>query len=80
MNDMGKPWARADLFFLKDSLERGMSLAEIEGFLRRIHGIFCKIGAGHHRASALNWGKNSCWRDTVVRYVFHNFPPVMEGD
>jgi hypothetical protein len=33
--DMGKPWARADLFFLKDSLERGMSLAEIAGFLRR---------------------------------------------
>jgi hypothetical protein len=28
-------WARADLFFLKDSLERGMSLAEIVGFLRR---------------------------------------------
>jgi uncharacterized protein (DUF2384 family) len=27
--------ARADLFFLKDSLERGMSLAEIAGFLRR---------------------------------------------
>ena len=35
MNDMGKPWARADLFFLKASLERGMSLAEIAGFLRR---------------------------------------------
>jgi hypothetical protein len=33
--DMGKQWARADLFFLKDSLERGMSLAEIAGFLRR---------------------------------------------
>ena len=33
--DMGKPWPRADLFFLKDSLERGMSLAEIAGFLRR---------------------------------------------
>jgi hypothetical protein len=32
---VGKPWARADLFFLKDSLERGMSLAEIAGFLRR---------------------------------------------
>jgi hypothetical protein len=30
-----KPWARADLFFLKDALERGMSLAEIAGFLRR---------------------------------------------
>jgi hypothetical protein len=35
MNDMGKPWARADLFFLKDSLERGMSFAEVAGFLRR---------------------------------------------
>ncbi len=33
--DMGKQWARADLFFLKDSLECGMSLAEIAGFLRR---------------------------------------------
>ena len=33
--DMGKPWERADLFFLKDSLERGMSLAEIAGFLGR---------------------------------------------
>jgi hypothetical protein len=32
---VGKPWAKADLFFLKDSLERGMSLAEIAGFLRR---------------------------------------------
>ena len=32
---MGKPWARADLFFLKDSLQRGMSLVEIAGFLRR---------------------------------------------
>jgi hypothetical protein len=30
-----KPWARADLFFLKESLERGMSLAEIAGFLGR---------------------------------------------
>jgi hypothetical protein len=27
-----KPWARADLFFFKDSLERGMSLAEIAGW------------------------------------------------
>jgi hypothetical protein len=32
---LGKPWARADLFFLKDSLERGMSLVEIAGFLGR---------------------------------------------
>ena len=32
---VGKPWARADLFFLKDSLQRGMSLAEIAGFLGR---------------------------------------------
>src|SRR5262249_23013652 len=33
--NMGKPWERADLFFLKDSLERGMSLAEVAGFLGR---------------------------------------------
>ena len=33
--DRGKAWERADLFFLKDSLERGMSLAEIAGFLGR---------------------------------------------
>jgi hypothetical protein len=32
---VGKPWARADLFFLKDSLQRGMSLVEIAGFLGR---------------------------------------------
>ena len=31
----GEPWARADLFFLEDSLERGMSLVEIAGFLGR---------------------------------------------
>jgi hypothetical protein len=30
---VGKPWAKADLFFLKDSLQRGMSLVEIAGFL-----------------------------------------------
>jgi len=33
--DMGKPWAKADLFFVEDSLQRGMSLAEIAGFLGR---------------------------------------------
>ena len=33
--DMRKPWVKADLFFLEDSLQRGMSLAEIAGFLRR---------------------------------------------
>ena len=32
---MGKPWARADLFFLEYSLRRGMSLVEIAGFLGR---------------------------------------------
>ena len=32
---VGKPWARADLFFLEDSLQRGMSLVEIAGFLGR---------------------------------------------
>jgi len=33
--DLGKPWVKADLFFLEDSLQRGMSLAEIAGFLGR---------------------------------------------
>jgi hypothetical protein len=33
--EVREPWTRADLFFLKDSLERGMSSAEIAGFLRR---------------------------------------------
>ena len=33
--DMRKPWVKADLFFLEDSLQRGMSLAEIAGFLGR---------------------------------------------
>jgi hypothetical protein len=32
---VGRPWAKADLLFLKDSLQRGMSLVEIAGFLRR---------------------------------------------
>jgi hypothetical protein len=32
---VGKPWVRADLFFLEDSLQRGMSLVEIAGFLGR---------------------------------------------
>jgi hypothetical protein len=30
-----EPWVKADLFFLQDSLERGMSFAEVAGFLRR---------------------------------------------
>ena len=29
------PWEKADLFFLEDSLQRGMSSAEIAGFLGR---------------------------------------------
>jgi len=33
--DMRKPWVKADLFFLEDSLQRGMLLAEIAGFLGR---------------------------------------------
>jgi len=33
--NMRKPWPREDLLFLKDSLERGMSSAEIAGFLGR---------------------------------------------
>ena len=33
--DKGNSWAKADLFFLEDSLRRGMSLAEIAGFLGR---------------------------------------------
>jgi hypothetical protein len=31
----GEPWSKADLFFLKDALRRGMSLAEVANFLRR---------------------------------------------
>ena len=31
----GKPWLRSDLLFLKDALERGMSLVEVAAFLRR---------------------------------------------
>jgi hypothetical protein len=33
--DTGQPSLRADLFFLKDTLRRGMSLAEVASFLRR---------------------------------------------
>jgi hypothetical protein len=29
------PWIKADLLFLKDSLARGMSCAEVAGFLGR---------------------------------------------
>ena len=46
--DMGTPWARADLFFLKDSLERGMSVAEIAGFLART------VDEAREKAKALN--------------------------
>jgi len=35
LSQVGKPWARADLFFLEYSLRRGMSLVEIAGFLGR---------------------------------------------
>jgi hypothetical protein len=28
-------WPRADLFFMKDALDRGMSYAEVAGFLSR---------------------------------------------
>ena len=31
----GKPWAKADLFFLKASAESGMSFAVVAGFLGR---------------------------------------------
>jgi hypothetical protein len=31
----GKPWAKTDLFFLKASIQRGMSLAEAADFLGR---------------------------------------------
>jgi hypothetical protein len=47
-----KHWARADLFFLKDSLERGMSLAEIAGFLRRTGELSPKVGDGGDQAAA----------------------------
>jgi hypothetical protein len=30
-----EPWVKADLFFLCDTLGRGMSFAEVAGFLRR---------------------------------------------
>jgi hypothetical protein len=47
-----KPEARAELFFLKDSLERGMSLAEIAGFLRRTGELSPKVGDGGDQAAA----------------------------
>jgi hypothetical protein len=34
-NQSGETWARADLFFLKDALEHGMSFADVAGFLGR---------------------------------------------
>jgi hypothetical protein len=31
----GKPWDSADLFFLISAVERGLSIEEVAGFLRR---------------------------------------------
>jgi hypothetical protein len=31
----GMPWDRADLFFLAAAVERGMTVEEVAGFLRR---------------------------------------------
>jgi hypothetical protein len=33
--DAGKPWDTADLFFLISAVERGLSIEEVGGFLRR---------------------------------------------
>jgi hypothetical protein len=33
--NVGKHWPKTDLFFLKASIESGMSVAEVAGFLRR---------------------------------------------
>jgi hypothetical protein len=43
-----EPWSNADLFFLKYALERGMSFAEVAGFLRRTE------DAVREKAKALN--------------------------
>ena len=48
LSPQGATWARADLFFLKDSLERRMSLAEIAGFLART------VDEAREKAKALN--------------------------
>ena len=32
---LGEPWSKADLFFLKDSLQRGMPIEEVAAFLGR---------------------------------------------
>ena len=31
----GEPWSKADLFFLKDALQRGMRIEEVAAFLGR---------------------------------------------
>jgi hypothetical protein len=33
--NFGEPWARADLFFLRDALARGMSFLDVARYLRR---------------------------------------------
>jgi hypothetical protein len=33
--DSTGPWSKQDLFFLDDALRRGLSFAEVAGFLRR---------------------------------------------
>jgi hypothetical protein len=31
----GEPWSKPDLLFLQDALRRGLSFAQVAGFLRR---------------------------------------------
>ena len=37
----GKPWARADLFFLNHTLRHGMAVEEVAGFLGRDSARWC---------------------------------------
>jgi hypothetical protein len=48
----GEDWSKADLHFLSDAVARGMSLAEVAGFLGRTEDeIRAKITATQHRHS-----------------------------
>ena len=56
----GKPWDSADLFFLISAVERGLSIEEVAGFLRRpaseVQEKARELQAGRRR-TALQWKK-----------------------
>jgi hypothetical protein len=48
----GKPWLKSDLLFLKNLLEKGMSFADVAGFLRRVESEVREKARAHRVAHA----------------------------